>query len=140
MTSLRHRLRRLVGRGRERGSGGGAALMLLILAMGMFMVLGLVIDGGSRAQALDRADRIAGEAARAGLQAAVVVNGTVDAGSVDGAVQQYLAVEGVSGTSTVEGTNLHVHVTITEPTKVLGIIGIESMTITGDGSADLIYR
>jgi len=57
-------------RGGEAGSGGGISLVMLIGAIGLLMVLGLVMDGSARARALDRADQLASEAARAGLQAA----------------------------------------------------------------------
>ena len=138
---MRTRIQRLINRGNDTGaSGGGTALMMLILSLGLFMILGLVVDGGSRAQALDRADRIANEAARAGLQAAVITNGSIDIAAVEPAVQQYLSTEGVTGTVTVSPDSIRVHVTSTTPTKVLGIIGISTMTITGDGKADVTFQ
>lgn len=135
------RVRRLTGRGGDSGSGGGAALMLLIIAVGLFMVLALVVDGGTRAQALDRANRIATEAARAGLQAAVPLDGNVDTSSVDPAVQQYLAAEHVTGTtSVINGNTVRVDVQLTVPTKVLGLINLNDIPVTGTGTADITYQ
>lgn len=139
MTGLRARLHRLTRSG-DRGSGGSMALFLLISALGLFIILGLVVDGGSRAQALDRANRIANEAARAGLQSAVIYNGNIDTAAVSAGVQQYLATEGVKGSSWIEGNTVHVEVLIKQPTKVLKMISIGELPVTGSGSADIIYR
>lgn len=141
MTALRARLRRLNARGTESGSGGGTALTLLLFAAGMFIILTLVVDGGSRVQALDRANRIANEAARAGLQAANIIDGNVDTSSVDAGVQRYLAAEHVTGsTSIVNGNTVRVDVQMTVPTKVLSMININDIPVTGTGTADLIVH
>lgn len=141
MNAIARRVRRLTGRRGDSGSGGGAALMLLIIAVGLFMVLALVVDGGNRAQALDRANRIATEAARAGLQAAVIVDGNVDTSSVDPAVQQYLAAEHVNGTTNViNGNTVRVDVQMTVPTKVLAMINFNDIAVTGTGTADITYQ
>lgn len=126
-------------RGGEAGSAGGISLVMLIGAIGLLMVLGLVMDGSAKAHTLDRANRLASEAARAGLQAVNPAGDRVDTAAVQHAVDQYLHAEGVSGTAEVADRQVIVHVSITEPTKMLSIIGINSMTVTGDGTANLVY-
>lgn len=136
---LHHRWTRLRERDPEAGSAGGISLIMLVGAIGLLMVLGLVIDGSAKAHALDRANRLASEAARAGLQAVNPAGDRVDAVAVQHAVNQYLRSEGVSGTAEVADRQVIVHVRITEPTRMLSMIGIDSMTVTGDGTANLVY-
>lgn len=126
------RWRRLVRE--EDGSAGGFALIALVAVVGLMLVLGLVVDGGAKAAAADRANRVAMEAARAGAQVL-----TAGSGSVDDAVQAYLAVEGVSGSDTVTGNRVDVTVRFTQPTKVLSMIGVGSFTMTGAGFAFANY-
>lgn len=139
--SLRSRWYQLRARGPETGSGGGMALVLLVGVLALLMIFGLVLDGGLKVQALDRADRIASEAARSGLQAATITSGgTADYGAVTAAVAEVLDANHVTGRSWVAGDTVHVEVTVTTPTKVLGLVGITSLTITGHGSADLTHQ
>ena len=119
----------------EDGSAGGFALITLVAMIGLLLVLGLVVDGGAKAAAADRANRVAMEAARAGAQ---VLTGP-GSGSVDQAVQAYLAVEGVTGTTTVTGNRVDVVVRFTRPTKILSIIGYRDFTATGAGFAYATY-
>ncbi len=135
LSQLRRRLVTL--RRSDEGSGGGLSLVILLIAVVVFIVFGLVVDGGVRASAIDRANRVAMEAARAGAQA-ITEPGTGGA-SVDQVVQQYLATEGVSGSSAVTGDRVDVTVNFSEPTKVLGIIGLTKLPVHGSGFAYAIY-
>ena len=123
----------------EDGSGGGMSLVLLLCAVALLVVLGLVVDGGTKAQALDRANRIAMEAAAAGAQAVTTGGGDVNAAAADAAVQDYLAAEGVTGEAQVQANRVDVAVTLTTPTKMLSMVGIDEITVTGDGYANVIY-
>ena len=125
--------------GGESGEGGGIAFLMLGTAVALLMVLGLVLDGSAKAHALDRANQLAYEAARAGLQTVNPSASRVDAVAVDTAVEDYLAVHGVSGTAAIADQQVIVEVTITEPTKMLSMVGIDSMTVTGHGTANLVY-
>ena len=58
---------------------------------------------------------------------------------MDAAVDKYLAAHGVSGTAAIADQQVIVEVTITEPTKMLSMVGIDSMTVTGHGTANLVY-
>lgn len=118
----------------DSGSAGGFALIALVAAIGLMVVFGLVVDGGTKAGALDRANRIAMEAAAAGAQV------LTRQGSVDATVQSYLAAEGVTGTVSIDGDRVNVSVNLSEPTKVLSMIGITQINVNGTGFAYAIYR
>lgn len=126
-------------RGGESGEGGGISFLMLGAAVALLMVLGLVLDGSAKAHALDRANQLAYEAARAGLQTVNPSSARVDLVAVDTAVDSYLAAHGVSGTAAIADQQVVVEVTITEPTKMLSMVGIDSMTVTGHGTANLVY-
>jgi hypothetical protein len=137
--SLRDKWTDLRSRDGEDGSGGGMSLVLLLCAVALLVVLGLVVDGGAKAQALDRANRIAMEAAAAGAQAFTTGGGEVNAAAADAAVQNYLAAEGVSGEAQIQANRVDVNVTLTKPTKMLSMVGIDEITVTGDGYANVIF-
>ena len=134
MSGLIRRLRRWAAG--DRGSAGGFALTALIAVIALLMVLGLVVDGGAKAAADDRANRVAMEAARAGAE--VLTSGS---GSVDDAVQAYLATEGVSGVDTVTGNRVDVTVHFTMQTKILSMLGSKftNLPINGAGFAFANY-
>ena len=137
--SLRQKWTDFRSRDGEDGSGGGMSLVLLLCAVALLVVLGLVVDGGTKAQALDRANRIAMEAAAAGAQAVTTGGGDVNAAAADAAVQNYLAAEGVTGDAQIQANRVDVAVTLTTPTKMLSMVGIDEITVTGDGYANVIY-
>jgi len=130
---------RFKGRDGESGSGGGISLMVLILALGLIAVLGLVVDGGTKARAIDRANQVAYEAARAGVQAMTSGGNQVDLVVVENAADAYLLAHGATGTASVAGQQITVDATFTAPTKVLSVIGINHWTVTGHGTAFLVY-
>jgi hypothetical protein len=123
----------------ESGEGGGIAFLMLGAAVALLMVLGLVLDGSAKAHALDRANQLAYEAARAGLQTLNPSAARVDVVAVDNAVGRYLSAHGVSGVAEVADQQVIVEVTISEPTRMLSMVGIDSMTVTGHGTANLVY-
>jgi hypothetical protein len=113
-----------------------AGVTVALLAMA-----GLVADGGymlaARRQAFDEAEA----AARAGAQA-VDVDALRDRGIVQLLPEQatqdalaYLERTGHHGTIEVTGDSITVHVTFHRPMSMLGLIGLGTKTITGDGTA-----
>ncbi len=119
--------------------------MLLALFVALVALAGIVIDGGAKLNQAENATAIAQEAARAGAgmvnQANAYATGsfTVDQGQAIAAAEQYLASAGYRGTVTPVGNDaIEVTVTVTGPTKVLSIIGIDSMTSTGSATASLV--
>jgi Flp pilus assembly protein TadG len=135
------RLRARPGEG-ERGS---LTLMLAVLFIALLAMAGIVIDGGAKLDAAENATAIAQEAARAG--AGMVNQSTaysagifvVDPAEAVAGARAYLAKTGYRGTVTLVGSDsIRVTVTVTEPTKVLSLIGIDSMTSTGSATAVLV--
>ena len=137
-------LRSAVGTDREAGS---VTVFLAITVTGLLVLIGLVADGGAKLNATQRADAVAAEAARAGGQALDLpsaVRGTdlrVDRQGAVNAANAYLAATGESGTVTVgvDGTTLDVTVSSTSPTVFLGLIGVNTLTVTGHGQARLVH-
>jgi Flp pilus assembly protein TadG len=124
---------------------GSITLMLVALFVALIALAGIVIDGGAKLNQAENATAIAQEAARAGAgmvnQANAYSTGsfTVDQAQAIAAAQQYLASSGYHGSVTPVGTeSIEVNVTVTGPTKVLSIIGIDSMTSTGSATASLV--
>jgi hypothetical protein len=119
--------------------------MLLALFVALIALAGIVIDGGAKLNQAENATAIAQEAARAGAGMVNRANAystgsfTVDQGQAIAAAEQYLASAGYNGTVTAVGADsIEVTVTVTGPTKVLSIIGIDSMTSTGSATASLV--
>ena len=129
------------------GDEGSVTLFFVIAVVGLFVLIGLVVDGGTKVRALQRADRLAAEAGRAGGQAidvpAAIIGDppTADARAAVHASQAYLRSNGVSGTVSVDnaGRSLTVDVTTTSNTVFLGLIGVNSMTVHGSAKVSLVH-
>jgi hypothetical protein len=64
---------------------------------------------------------------------------TVDQNQALAAAQQYLATHGYQGSVSPVGTqSIQVNVTVSAPTHVLSIIGIDTMSSTGSATASLV--
>jgi Flp pilus assembly protein TadG len=133
--------RDVFARGAERGS---ISVFLAILVPGLLLVVGLAVDGGAKVSALERADAVADEAARAGGQAidvaaALAGDVRIDPAAAVAAAQEYLARNDVVGSVDVlDGDTLRVTTTVTEPTVFLGLVGIDDFTVHGVGTARLV--
>lgn len=131
---------------RRAGDDGSITLFFCVAVVGLLALVGLVVDGGAKVRALQRADRLAAEAGRAGGQAidvSAAIAGdapTVDAQAAARATQAYLRSQGVSGTVTVAeaGRALIVDVTTTSTTVFLGLIGLNTMTVHGSAKVVLV--
>jgi hypothetical protein len=137
---LRHRMRP------EEPDAGSVTVFVAVTMLGLLVLCGLVVDGGAKLRATQRADRIATEAARAAGQAvdaAALVAGdvTVDRAAAVESAQAYLAATGVTGTVAFspDGTAIDVDVVVTAPSVFLGLVGIESFSVTGHGRAVLVH-
>ena len=133
--------------GRPRGDRdrGALTLMVAILFPVLVALAGLVIDGGTKLNNAENAFAYAQEAARAGAgqvnRSAAYSGGTftVDQSAALAAARAYLATAGVHGTVAPQGsTAISVTVTISAPTKVLSIIGIDHISATSSASASLV--
>lgn len=127
--------------GAERGS---ITLMLAAMFVGLLALFGIVVDGGTKLDAAQNADAVAQEAARAGagrvsLSTAYTTGQfLVDQEQAVAAARAYLAGGGYTGTVVPQGRDsIRVTVTITKPTQVLSLIGINSVSATGSAVASL---
>ncbi|WP_190093291.1 pilus assembly protein TadG-related protein [Streptomyces melanogenes] len=126
---------------------GGVTVFVAVCVVALIGIIGLAVDGGSKMRATERADYIAGEAARAGGQAidpTGAINGTaiaVDPQAAAAAAQAYLNSAGATGTVSVSGNGQTLNVTVTGSysTKFLPVVGIGSLSVTGHGKATLLH-
>ena len=122
--------------------------MLVILAIPLLALTGLVVDGGAKLNEAENANAVAQEAARAGAgmvnqtNAYSTGNFTVDQIQAIAAAQAYLdrmASQGFSGTvNPVGAESIQVNVSVTQPTRILSIIGIDTISATGSATASLV--
>ncbi len=133
------------GRRGAAGERGSLTLMLAVLSVALIALAGVVIDGGAKLSEAEDASAVAEEAARAGAgmvdpsQAYASGEFAVDRAEAIAAARAYLAAAGYRGTvRTVGGDSIEVTVEITRPTRVLSLIGIDSMTATESATASLV--
>lgn len=124
---------------RDRGS---ITVWTAVTGLALIVMMGFALDGGRLIRARERAQDIAGQAARAGAQqidGAAAIQGldvSLDPTAAVAASQTYLAgVADVTGTVQVTGATVTVETTTTASTAILGIIGIDSITVHGHGQA-----
>ena len=127
----------------ERGS---VTVFVSIAAVGLLAMIGLIVDGGTKVRALQQADRVAAEAARAAGQAidvpAAIVGDqpTVQPAAAAAAAAAFLDSAGVNGSVSVldGGRRIAVATTVHADTVFLGLIGIDHVNATGRAEAQLV--
>lgn len=130
-----------------RSEHGAVTLFMAIAVVGLFALAGLVVDGGAKVRAVQRADRVAAEAARAAGQAidlARVLEGSdvrVDRRAALVAAESYLRASGVEGSARVidSGSGIAVTTTTSAPTVFLGLIGVPQFTVRGRAEVSLVH-
>lgn len=140
--------------GRRRLSRDEHGQAISVMAIGvvamLIMIAGLVIDGGQKAAAISRAESAAAGAARAAANAGA--GGTlgmggdraVATGQAKAAARNYLQGTAigsgpkVTGTVTIDETDVHVHTTVTVTTIFLSLVGYDSLSATGDATARVV--
>jgi hypothetical protein len=133
-------------RRRVRRDEGTITLLVIVVTFAVLTMIGLSVDGGGKIRALQRADNLAGEAARAAGQAIAgpeaIPGGAkvVDPAAATAAARNYLTAAGVTGTVTVSPDRRHITVTVTivYHTVFLGLIGIGTLTATRQATAAVI--
>ncbi|MGB6163287.1 MAG: pilus assembly protein TadG-related protein [Pseudonocardiaceae bacterium] len=128
-------------RGWWAGDEGQVSAFVVTLVVAILALAGLTLDGGLALVVKVRANGQAQAAARAGAQA-------LDLGAyrATGAIQlipaqatanarRYLAAVRATGAVTVTGDTVTVTVTATQPTQLLGLVGIRALTVHGSASA-----
>lgn len=121
---------------------GSWSVYAVVTFASLMLLVGLVVDGGAKVQATERAEAVAREAARAGgqaVQSGAAMRGTgayADAAAARAAATSYLDAAGMNGTVTVvDGQTIRVTATGTAATVFLNIIGIGEVSGTGQAEA-----
>ena len=120
---------------------GMLTMYVAIISVGLLVLCGLVVDGGyvlaGRRRAIDEANGAARAGAEALTGADYRIDGdvTLDPGRGAAAAQEFLAATGHTGTVTVNGDEVTVQTSFGQPTALLGLIGIRSVTVSGRGRA-----
>ncbi|MEU8002410.1 hypothetical protein AB0B66_14705 [Catellatospora sp. NPDC049111] len=132
---------------RWRDDRGKATVFVVIMAQAWVFMFGLVVVGGGRLRAYQRADNIAAEAARSAGQAinpALAIQGgdkIIDLTLATNAAQAYLNTVGATGTVTIapDNTTVTVSATITyENPTGLAFLGGATWRATGEATATLL--
>jgi hypothetical protein len=128
-------------RARAKEEDGMVTAFVVIFTFALLLMAGLVLDGGltlaAKVQAIDEAQA----AARAGAQAIELStyrsSGQIVLNPQEASAQaeQYLAAAGHTGTVAVNGDQVTVTVTISQPMQILDIAGINHLTVSGTGTA-----
>ena len=125
------------------GQAGSVSLFLVVAVLALFIAVGLVVDGGQKLRSTQRADDVAAEAARAGVQSIQPANtvrgqpAQVNPAAAISAARHYLSAAGVAGTVTVTGGRVLVSTSISFTPAFLSLIGLGSQTVTGRAEARL---
>ena len=111
---------------------------VLVIALGIVFVIGLTWVAGAHIRGVTRAERVATEAARAGLQA-YRTSGQENSVAAVAAAERYLSTADFDGTLTGRAHmmgpgELRVDVDVQTP----GGMGISTLTASGSGYADLV--
>lgn len=120
--------------------GQAVSSFVAVVLVAIFGVAGLVVDGGARSAAKADAEAAAAHAARAAVDASArhrAAGRPVDLGTVRAAGQAVLAERGLTGTISVVGGSVHVSTSTSVRTVFLGLIGITTLSASGDATAAL---
>lgn len=125
---------------RARAERGSVTAFVVVMAAAFIVGAGLVIDGGlalaGKTTAEDEAQQAARTAATA-LARQPLRDGQIvlDPGPALADAQAYIAAAGDTGTVSLDGTLIHVHVVHRQPTKILGLFGLGEITVSADATA-----
>jgi Flp pilus assembly protein TadG len=122
-------------------------MFVTVASLGLLVLAGLVVDGSAKVRAVQRADRVAAEAARAAGQAidltAALEGSTIraDRRPAVAAARTYLEAAGVVGSVelSADGTVITVLARDTQPTVFLGLLGVPQFTMTGRAEVRLVH-
>lgn len=126
-----------------RSDRGSVTVWIVESVVAMILIVGIAVDLTGQVSAKERVADVAAQAARAGgqqLQQAATLTGDTSL-NVDQAVaaaQSYLAASAVTGTVSVNGDTVVVDATTTYSTIFLGIVGIDTITVAGQGQAQTV--
>jgi Flp pilus assembly protein TadG len=123
---------------------GSFTVFVAVLTLALFSQIGLVIDGGRAVAAQSAATGEAEQAARIGadqISVQDIRSGTlvIDPSSATEAASAYLRALGTAGSVSVVGQTVSVHIRASEPTVVLGIVGIQQIGVSASASATNLH-
>lgn len=120
--------------------GASMSVFLVVVVMALFLIAGLVIDGGAQVTCERRAEVVAAQAARAGVDASAAARLSGGTGTADAvlAARRVLASQGVTGTVSLNAGVLHVTTSVSTETTFLSLLGKFTVTGSGDASAVLV--
>lgn len=139
------KLRALIERLHTDQTGASLSVLFVGLTVSLLLIIGFVVDSAGKYQRNEQAQTVAAAAARAAtnaISANTVVTGSLtlnDAAAIN-AGNTYIAAAGMTGTTTITGTTVNVHVTTTYQTEFLSLIGIDTIPANADASAQLITQ
>jgi Flp pilus assembly protein TadG len=127
-----------------RREDGSLTAFLAILAVALFLLVGLVVDAGRAVAARALAMEQAQQAARAGageLSIDSLRSGqiSIDPPEAVRAADAYLSSVGQVGQASVSGQTVTVHIATSEPTVILGIVGINRVEVSVTASATNVH-
>lgn len=127
---------------RRRDARGHVTLWFAVLVPALLLIIGLIVDGAGKIDAVRAAQSAAASAARAATDAAAADLVAGHSGNSDAyrAARSYLSsaeADGVHGSVQVHGRTVTVATSKTYHTKFLSLAGIGSLTGTGQATADL---
>jgi Flp pilus assembly protein TadG len=124
---------------RERGS----ITALVVVFAACFLILGgLIYDAGramaAKTTAIDTAQQAARTAAQA-LNPGDLRNNVLATtpGQAIADAEAYITASGDTGTVTITGDQITVHVTRHQPTAILGLVGVSEITVTGTATTEI---
>ena len=126
------------------GQRGSLSAFMAVFSLVLFLLIGLVVDAGRAISARSATMTEAEQAARAGagaLSVDALRSGevTIVPGEAVQLANAYLVSVGQSGTTTVVGQTVTVHIASEEPTVILGIIGIRQIAVSVTASATNVH-
>ncbi|MCF2435648.1 Tad domain-containing protein [Streptomyces thinghirensis] len=122
-------------------------MFVAVCVVALIGIIGVAVDGGGKMRATERADHVAGEAARAGGQAidpTAAISGESIDGQAAGCRRRSAGLSPVcrryrTVSVSADGKRLTVHTSDVYATRFLPVVGIGSMPVTGYGSATLLH-
>ena len=123
---------------------GSLTVFVASLALALLALVGLVVDGGRAVAAQSASTGVAEQAARLGaeqISVEAIRSGTVaiDPSAAMKAAAAYLRAAGATGVVTVTGQSVGVHIQSSEPTVILGIIGVSQLRVSATASATNVH-
>lgn len=122
---------------------GTVTAFVAVATVGFMLAVGLVLDGSRVLAARREAHDRAASAARAGAQA-LDVDGLrtretrVDVTAGAAAARRHLREHGSRGRVRVAGESVRVEVAVPVRMQLLGLVGMQEVTVTGSGSARMV--